>query len=121
MTTLPARFAGCIFDDGWEFDAPCVIYSPWKYRRFGIGGNSSTLESLVEDIIYRIWRGEEPHDGGLDKECAWRGWGLRGFRMRRRAEHVVFTVQWAMDDERPWGDVVERAESWGPPALGRQG
>ena len=114
---LPTEFRGCIFDDGWEFDAPCVIYYPWRYRRFGIGGNNGTLDSLVENICYDIAVGKEPCDGGLARECEWRGWGMRGFGRRCRAEHVVFTVRWEVDEAgRPWAEVVSRTESMGPPA-----
>ena len=115
LSTLPTEFRGCTWDDGWEFDAPCVIYYPSRYACAGEGNNSGGLDYMVEDICNAIGEGEDHDDGGLDGECEWRGWSRRGFARRRRATHVVFTVQWSMEDGRPAGDIVARTESFGPP------
>lgn len=31
---LPTEFRGCQWNDGWEFDAPAVIYYPRQYGRW---------------------------------------------------------------------------------------
>ena len=119
---LPTEFRGCMWDDGWEFDAPCAIYLPWRYRRYGEGGNNSVLDSLVEDVCYDIGAGIPPSDGGLASECNWRGWSLRGLSRRRRAEHVVFAVEWALDETGwPWAEIVERTETLGIARTARRG
>ena len=113
---MPTEFRGCIWDDGWEYDAPCVIYFPWAFRRFGIGSNSYALDSIVEEICFDIGALASIHDGGLARKCQWRGWGLRGFGRRKKAEHVVFHVKWTPDEcGRMWGEIVRRTEYWGPP------
>jgi hypothetical protein len=40
LAKLPTQFRGCIWDAGWEFDAPCVIYSPVQI--YSHGGNSGS-------------------------------------------------------------------------------
>ena len=114
--TLPTEFRGCAWDDGWEFDGPCVVYYPRRYMRFGIGGNNGTIDSIVEDICFDLGEGKTPHDGGLAKECGWRGYSMRGFARRKNAEHVVVRVKWVLDETgRPWAEVIERTWTMGPP------
>jgi len=114
----PTEFRGCMWNDGWEFDAPCVIYYPWRCRRYGYGGNNGVLDSLVEDICYDLGSGLPLSDGGLADECGWRKWSLRGFRARRRAEHVVFSVEWEQDETGSWwGEIADRRETMGPPQM----
>ena len=112
-----------MFDDHWEFDAPCVMYYPKRLERYGIGGNSGHLDSMLEDICWQLSEGEKPHDGGLDKECEWRGWGRRNFARRRAAGHVVFRVKWRQDpdEDGPVWEVVSRTETWGPPKSNAAG
>lgn len=109
---LPSEFRGCMWDDGWEFDAPCVVYYPARYARVGFGGNSFAIDSLVENICVDIMDGRPHDDGGIDSECEWRGWGRRGFGRRKRAWHVVIKVWW-MDDG--WPEIISRTETFGPP------
>ena len=111
-TDRPTEFRGCMWDDGWECDAPCVVYYPPEYARICYGGNNSAVDDLVEDICIDIADGRPHNDGGLDAECKARGWGLRGFARRKRAEHVVIKVAWD-DDGAP--EIVSRTESIGPP------
>jgi hypothetical protein len=94
---LPSEFRGCQWDDGWEFDAPAVIYFPRKYRRYGYGGNTGAIDYLVEEICMDLANGRKPCDGGLALECGWRGWGAR-FDRRRDAWHVVYRVRWFLED-----------------------
>lgn len=118
MSERPTEFRGCIWDDGWEFDAPCVVYYPSPYARFGIGNNNSRIDRLVEDICYDIARGRPHTDEGLGGECAWRGWGRRGFARRKTAEHVVIKVRW---DDDGWAEIISRDVTIGPPALDGSG
>lgn len=113
---LPTEFRGCTWDDGWEFDGPCIIYYPGRYARYGDGGNSGALDNMVEEICFGIEEGDDPDDGGLEGECEWRGWSRRGFARRRKAEHVVFTVKWHEEDGMMVGDIIDRRASIGPPA-----
>ena len=39
--------------------------------------------------------GDEPSDGGLDRDCEARGWSFDGFR-KRRGEHQTWAVKWSM-------------------------
>ena len=111
----PTEFRGCIWDEGWEFDAPCVLYYPWFWRRFGIGSNNERIDSLVEDACWdythKDGQARSSKQRDLEREMRWRGWGSR-FDRRRRAEHVVIRVKWDGDDY----EIVERIESIGPPA-----
>lgn len=115
---FPTEFRGCMWDDHWEFDAPCVIYTPKKFRRFGIGGSGGYLETMIEDVCIDLAIGQKPTDGGLKRECEWRGWGPR-FDRRRDAWHVVIKVHWYRDRH---GEIAfefkEMSEFKGPPSLG---
>jgi len=114
---LPTVFRGCMFDDGWEFDAPCILYFP--YRRYGIGSNTFKLDEMIYDLCFDIAE-EIPIRKGFGKytleEFLSRGWSPRGFAKRLRAWHVVFEVRWYRDD---YGhlcvEIVDRRETWGPP------
>ena len=77
LVGLPVEFRGCMWNDGWEFDAPSVIYYPSKFVRYGDGGNSGVLDRLVEDICFDLAEGNPTNDAGLAEECEWRGWGKR--------------------------------------------
>ena len=110
ITKLPTVFRGCQWSDGWEFDAPAVVYFPAKYKRYGFGGNSSAIDEIVEEITDSIEDGDEPDDGGLAEECEWRGWGRR-FNKRTTAQHVQITVEWLLgSDGRITATVIAREE-----------
>jgi len=116
---LPTEFRGCQWDDGWEFDAPCVVYAPWEYRCEGAGGNSGAIDSLVDDVLYDIIRGDdqarEARAAALDREAKWRGWG-RGYSRRRRAWHVTIKIEWVIMGGKPVDySIISREESEGPP------
>ena len=112
---LPTEFRGCLWDDGWEFDAPCVIYYPRKLMRYAHGGNTGTLDDMVQDITYNLGEGLPPNDGGLDEDCKWRGWSKDGMRRRRNAWHVVFKGKWVMTEEGPEWQQTSRTETHGCP------
>jgi len=91
-------FKGCIWDDGWEFGCPGVVYSPSKYRRYSDqGNNSGVIEDIVEDICIRKTCNLDPVDGGLEEESEWRGYGKR-FDRRKMAWHVRIEVEFIGDD-----------------------
>lgn len=117
-SSFPTEFRGCFWDDEWEFDAPCVIYSPSRYARFGIGSNISHLDYMIEDICFDIQAGRPHNDGDLDKECEWRGWGRKGFARRKKAEHVVVKVKWGEDG---MAEIVSREVFVGPINTGGRG
>jgi hypothetical protein len=116
-TKLPTEFRGCQWNDGWEFDAPAVIYYPPKFARFGIGGNTGEIDHMVEDSCMDTALGFEHNDGGLDQECEWRHWGRYGFARRKNARHVVIKVRWlpGKPGDGPEWEVLSRTESFGPP------
>ena len=97
ITKLPTVFKGCMWNEHWEFDAPAVVYCPSKYRRYGYGGNDGAIDELVEDICSDLADGQALNDGGLVKECEWRGWGINGFARRRNATHITYAVRWWED------------------------
>lgn len=118
----PTIVRGCMFDAGWEFDAPCVIYYPWL--QFGFGGNTGHLHDMVENICIDLSIAAEraseaskfaPKYGDmlteLARECEWRGWSINGFSKRKNAWHVEFTVTWNKDYTK--FEITNR-EQWGP-------
>ena len=111
---LPTEFRGCQWNDGWEFDAPCVVYYPSRFRRYGYGGNTGAIDELVEDICMDLATEQKPCDGGLVQECEWRGWGPR-FNRRRDARHVVYRVRWYVEDGEVQWEVTKRTETYGLP------
>lgn len=118
LATLPTEFRGCQWDDGWEFDAPAVIYYPPAFVRSGDGGNTGAIDSMVEDICMDLSLGFEHNDGGIDGECKWRGWSRYGFARRKNARHVVIKVRWSpgKEGDGPAWEVLSRDETFGPPA-----
>ena len=116
MSKYPTEFRGCMWNDGWEFEAPCVVYYPKRYAAFKSDGNTGGIDSLVEDITMAIEEGDEHSDGGLARECEWRGWGKR-FDRRRNAHHVVIKGQWLLgsDGRIEWSE-RSRTETYGPAA-----
>ena len=108
----PTEFRGCIFDDGWEFEAPCVVYYPRKYRRYTHGNNSMTIDNMVEEIACDIMDGRPHQDGDIEREMEWRGWGAR-FDRRKSAEHVVIKGHWSDDG---WFEIDSVDRYWGPPS-----
>ena len=111
---LPTEFRGCQWNDGWEFDAPCVVYYPRRFRRYGYGGNTGAIDDLVDEICYALACENKPTDGGLEQECAWRGWGPR-FDRRRDARHVVYRVRWWVESGVVHWEVTKRCETYGVP------
>lgn len=113
ITTFPTEFRGCQWDDGWEFEAPCVVYFPSKYAAFKSDGNTGGIDCLVEDICMNLSLGREHNDGGLADECEWRGWGKR-FDRRRDARHVVIKGRWGLSKEgEPEWHQDSRTENYG--------
>lgn len=94
-------FHGCMWDEGWEFDAPAIIYSPIK--RYGNGGSiPDHLETMVEDICIDLSLDEDVREGWSDfdlKEFAWRHWDPNGFCRRKRAWHVKYEVGFFLDGD----------------------
>ncbi len=111
---LPTEFRGCQWDDGWEFDAPAVIYYPRQYRRYGYGGNTGAIDDLVDEICTDLATEQKPCDGGLAQECGWRGWGQR-FDRRRDARHVVYRVRWWVESGVVQWETTKRTETYGLP------
>lgn len=118
LSKLPTEFRGCQWNDGWEFDAPCVVYYPPKFVRSGAGGNTGEIDSMVEDICMDLALGFEHNDGRIDSECKWRGWSRRGFARRKQARHVVIKVRWSpgKEGDGPDWEILSRTETYGPPA-----
>jgi hypothetical protein len=115
INSLPTEIRGCFWDDGWEFDGPCIIYYPKKYSRYGFGNNNSGLDRLVEDICDDIELGNPLCDGGLKEQIRWNGWGKR-FDRRKSAEHITFKIEWQLDiDGHPVGTITKRILTMGPP------
>lgn len=113
---LPTLFKGCCWDDGWEFDMPCILYFPYK-RYSPFGSNSSEIDGMVEDICFALALGEKVRIGWSDgefREFAWRGWGPSRFASRKRAWHVTIRVKWKRDETgRMMPEFTKRTEKWG--------
>jgi len=117
MPDLPTRFRAVMWDAHWEFDAPCVMYLP--FMRFGFGGNSGRIDSMVEDICIDIAIGQlvdaTAMRDELEKECEWRGWSVRGMSRRKDAWHVQWDVRWWKDDaDELQFEMMNRVEQRGP-------
>ena len=111
---LPTLFRGCMFDADWEFDAPCIVYSP--IQRNGIGGNSYHIDEMVDDycIDLSLWKSPRKRFSENDlKEFKWRGWSPRGFAKRREAWHVEITVRWYTEEGELYHELVKRRERFG--------
>lgn len=92
-------FRGCSFNANWEYDCPCILYSP--VRRYRISG-SSGIEEMIEDVCYDLADGKAIKRGFADsdlKEFAWRGWAANGFRRRKNAIHYRVTVRFTNPDD----------------------
>lgn len=107
-------FRGCIFDDGWEFDCPCIVYSP--LQRYRIGSNVYGVLDLVEDIaadLIRPGKLRRGWDESVLKEFKWRGWSPHGFAKRRQAWHVEVKVRFFEDAEGHDFKIVWARERFG--------
>ena len=113
----PTEFRGCMWSDGWEFEAPCVVYFPRRYAAFMSDGNTGGIDRLVEYITSDIADGEDHRDRGLSGECEWRGWGKR-FDRRRDAWHVIIKGHWTMgsDGRIDWSQ-DSRTQVFGKPVI----
>lgn len=115
---LPKIIRGCMWDEGWEFDAPCIIYYP--FFKYGDGGNTGHLDRMVEDVCIdlSIDEGEPDFLGTMEElegECKWRGWSMKGFQRRKNAWHVEFRLRWVRKANGELDfEVTERIEQRGP-------
>lgn len=113
-TSLPTVFRGVFWDDGWEFDAPCVMYEP--FQQYSIGGNSGEFDSMVEQTCICIALGDEPSKLFSEselKEFKCRGWSPTGFKRRKAAWHIEIAVQWRDGEDGREFAIVNRRERWG--------
>jgi hypothetical protein len=117
LSTLPTEFRGCVWNDGWEFDVPCVVYFPANYAAFGCGGNTGGIDNIVEKICTDLSLGYTHNDGGLVTECEWRGWSKKGFARRRNAKHIIIKGHWEMRSGKPNWTQDSREETDGPPKV----
>lgn len=88
-------FRGCSWDAHWEFDCPCVVYSPVQ-RYSPNHGNSGGVDSLVEDICIDLCLGRRPEIKFRPVELhefKWRGWSPERFARRKLAFHVEIVVE----------------------------
>lgn len=88
-------FRGVVWNEGWDFDAPVIIYEPvCSYRSDG-SICEAAIEQAVEDICIKLVLGDDvrtewsPQDM---KEFTWRGWNPNRFSKRKRAVHASFVV-----------------------------
>lgn len=115
LTELPTEFRAVCWNDGWEFEAPLVVYHPAKYAFYKHVGSAHEAESAIEDITMRISLGMKISDGGLKEDCEWRGWSRRGFARRKAAHHVVIKGYWQSDKDGPAFTQTSMDVTWGPP------
>jgi len=115
---LPTVIRGCMFDDGWEFDAPCIVYYP--FFKYSEGGNTSGIDAAVEEVCIDLAIEDKSPSylaiaKDLAEECEWRGWSMKGFARRKDAWHVEFNLEWFRDRK---GDlmfkILSRIERRGP-------
>lgn len=109
-------FYGCLWDDHWEYEAPCALYRPFK--RLGYGGNSYAIDAAVDRVCGELISGKDVATGwtaGDLKEREWRGWGKR-FDRREAAQHVKIAVRFFVNaDDGEWDyEPTSRIEKSGP-------
>ncbi len=122
---LPTMFRGVMWDEHWEFDAPCVLYAP--YKRYCDGGNTGAIDRLIEDVCEDICCGRVPQVNFYDDdlhEFEWRKWSADRFHLRKNATHVQVRVAWKVkfdggcrnQCDRPelFWDFADRIEQRGP-------
>lgn len=117
LNNLPIEFRGCIWDEGWEFDAPCILYYPAK-RYTPFAGNSGGVDCLVDELccdisLYGIGKIDRGFAKSELNEFKARGWGLR-FERRRNARHVIIKGKWKKEDGEIYFDITSRKEKTGP-------
>lgn len=112
---LPTLFRGVWWNDGWEFDAPCVITFPFK--RYGYWGNSSVFDQMVQGVCSDLAMGLDVRRGWSESdlhEFRWRGWSTR-FERRKNAWHIAIKVAWFTKAGARDYRFVTRREQWGAP------
>ena len=85
----------------WEFDAPCIVYSP-VLRYFQRGSIcKETIDDCIEDVCIDICVGngiaKYSHPSDL-KEFKWRGWSINRLSRRKNAVHVTTKVEFFIND-----------------------
>jgi hypothetical protein len=86
-------------EPNWEFDAPCVIYSP-LLRIYNKGSICiETIQECIEDICIDLSIGGSlPIEIACDlRELKWRKWSRRGLPRRKQAIHYSEIVQFYTD------------------------
>ena len=110
------EFRGCIWDDGWEFDAPCVLYRGAKVS--GYGGNYGEIENMIESALIDAMISGKPLPSQWSPsdlhEFKCRGWSPRGFARRKAAYHVRVVVRVIPDPDCPgelsWEELARGAK-----------
>lgn len=109
------EFCGCMWDEGWHYDAPAVLYSPFK-RYTPNAGNSFAIIELAEriacDIVCEIPFIRGWHQSDL-KEFAWRGWDRHNFARRKNAWHMQVRIGFYNRDGELHFRVISARERFG--------
>jgi hypothetical protein len=114
----PTRFRGVMWNDGWEFDAPCALYSP--VVREIHAGNTSGIDELVETVAFELSEGRDvPRiDDATSREFLGRQWSVTNLSRRRRAYHVLIVGKWVVEDGYDVFEPTHRYERFGAPCRG---
>ncbi len=110
-------FKGVVWDEHWEFDCPCIVYTPIPRYNPNEGSISRlSIVGLVEDICIDLCLGEdlstEFHADDL-REFKWRGWSVRGFNRRRNAVRATIPVCFFMEDGELSFKYLDRRDEYG--------
>lgn len=96
-------FRGCVWNAGWEFDAPLVIYEPVRRLCDSTSISQVSVADKIEDIcidLCTLLKGVKEDWSASDlKEFKWRGWSAAGFKRRKNACHAEVTVKFRSDGE----------------------
>lgn len=95
-------FKGVAFNDGWEFDAPVIVYNP--VQRYDCTGGVSlyAIEAVVEDICIDLCvfpHIKERFSESTLEEFDWRRWSVKGFPRRKKALHGEVKVRFEWDED----------------------
>lgn len=104
------RFRGVTWNDGWEFDAPCVIYKP-ILRIFHVGGSAKEeIERCIETICIDLCVLDKclKMSSFEQREFKWRGWSIKNLSRRKNAVHAQYdAIFWQSNHGDPTFEIQE--------------
>ncbi len=105
-------FRGCCWSDGWEFDAPLIIYEPVGRYHFTGSICPSAIADKIEDLCIDLCEDASismDFDASDLKEFKWRGWAVKGFAARKAVCRAEVTMKFYQEDDELAFDMIAAA------------